>query len=81
MPTGDESIALSMLTGEERELYDKAHERNIEKLMGLYGEDNEAEILKCYNRIRERHETDANLADFIPICAFREFYDTYPLLS
>lgn len=81
MLTGKESAALPGLTGEERELYENAHESNIKKLVQLYGEAKEAEIRERYYRIRERHEGDASVPNFIPIFVGREYEETYPLIS
>ncbi len=70
-----------MLTGEEIEFCEKAHESNIEKFMRLYGEGKEAEIRELYNNIKEKHEGDATVLKYIPIFVCREFEERYPLTS
>ncbi len=68
-----------MLTGNERKLYDAAHESNITRLMGEYRETDAGMVRELYDAIREEHETGATVLQFVPIGTHREFRDRYPI--
>ncbi|RLG14832.1 MAG: hypothetical protein DRN71_02635 [Candidatus Nanohalarchaeota archaeon] len=50
-----------MFTGNERKLYDAAHESNITRLMGEYTETDAEEVRELYDAIRKEHESVAKV--------------------